>query len=259
MTGGLYHHDVGFGHGVAWWSYGLTECRAVVKYLLLAFWPKPLVFDYGDGLAAGTSAVWPYLAILASLLAITVVALWRSPAVGFAACWFFLILAPTSSVVPIIWQTMAENRMYLPLAALSRSWCSEALPWPDAGRFRFLRSLPRLGRGLRSTQSDYSSEESIWSDTVAKSPTNARAHNNLANAWLNMPGRLNDAVAQYDEALRLRPDYAEAHNNLGNALMSLSGRLHDAIAQYEEALRLRRIIPKCTITWATPCRLHRAV
>ena len=55
--GGLYHRDVGFGHGVAWWSYGLTECRAVVKYLLLAFWPKPLVFDYGDVLAAGATIV----------------------------------------------------------------------------------------------------------------------------------------------------------------------------------------------------------
>ena len=42
-----HHWAVGFGQGVAWWAYGLTECRVVVKYLLLAFWPHPLVFDYG--------------------------------------------------------------------------------------------------------------------------------------------------------------------------------------------------------------------
>ncbi len=54
-----------------------------------------------------------------------------------------------------------------------------------------------------------------------------------------MPGRLNDAIAQYEEALRLQPDSAEAHINLGNAWAQVPGRLKDAIAQYEEALRLQ--------------------
>ena len=54
-----------------------------------------------------------------------------------------------------------------------------------------------------------------------------------------MPGRLNDAIAQYEEALCLQPDYVEAHYNLGNAWSQVPGRLHDAIVQYEEALRLK--------------------
>jgi tetratricopeptide (TPR) repeat protein len=54
-----------------------------------------------------------------------------------------------------------------------------------------------------------------------------------------MPGCLNDAIAQYEEALRLQPDYAEAHNNLGLAWSQLPGRLNDAIAQFEAALRLQ--------------------
>jgi tetratricopeptide (TPR) repeat protein len=54
-----------------------------------------------------------------------------------------------------------------------------------------------------------------------------------------MPGRLNDAAAQFEAALRLQPDFAQAHNNLGDALSKMPGRLNDAIAQYEEALRLQ--------------------
>ena len=54
-----------------------------------------------------------------------------------------------------------------------------------------------------------------------------------------MPGRLNEAIAQCEEALRLEPGFAEAHYNLGNMLSKVSGRLNEAIAQYEEALRLK--------------------
>jgi len=237
---GLRHRNVGFNQGVAWWAYGFTECRAIVKYLLLAFWPAPLVFDYGDRVYSRLSAVWPYAIVLVSLLTATVAALRRSPAAGFAACWFFLILAPTSSIVPIAGQTMAENRLYLPLAGIVALAVLGAFAW--AGRRTLLLfAAVAAGLGLASARrnQDYSSEEAIWSDTVAKNPANSRAHNNLGNAWMKMPGRLEDAIAQYEEALRLKPDYAEAHNNLGNAWMTEPDRLDDAIGQYQEALRLK--------------------
>ena len=44
-------------------------------------------------------------------------------------------------------------------------------------------------------------------------------------------GKLDQAMAQYTEALRLKPDYAEAHNNLGLALAA-QGKLDQAVAQY---------------------------
>jgi protein O-mannosyl-transferase len=58
-----------------------------------------------------------------------------------------------------------------------------------------------------------------------------------------LPGRLPDAITEYEAALRLKPDYVEAHYNLGNALAQLPGRAKDAIAQYEETLRLKPDFP----------------
>ena len=62
------------------------------------------------------------------------------------------------------------------------------------------------------------------------------AHNNIGVALFDQ-GRLEEAMASYREALRLKPDYALAHNNLGIALKT-QGRLEEATASYREALRL---------------------
>jgi tetratricopeptide (TPR) repeat protein len=237
LMAGLQHRSVGFGLGVTWWAYGLTECRVILKYICLALWPHPLIFDYGPYAATPLSGLWPYVLVLVSLLAATVVALRRRPSIGFAACWFFLVLAPASSIIPIAGQPMAENRLYLPLAGVVGLVIFAV--YGLAGR----RALPAFAvvaaaLGLASVQRNraYASELAIWSDTVANNAGNPRAHNYLGNAFSAMPGRINDAVAQYDEALRLEPGYAEAHNNLGAALVTIPGRLEDAIAQYELAV-----------------------
>jgi hypothetical protein len=119
--------SVGFQTGVSWLTYALTELRVVTDYIKLALWPHPLVFDYGSEiLATDLLAVAPYALIIAALLAGVVMVWRRSPMAGFLGGWFFLILAPTSTVVPIAEQPMAESRMYLPLAASVRV-CSGGL------------------------------------------------------------------------------------------------------------------------------------
>jgi len=46
---------------------------------------------------------------------------------------------------------------------------------------------------------------------------NAETHYSLGNA-LAEKGQYDAAIAEYREAIRLKPHYAEAHNNLGMAL-----------------------------------------
>jgi len=56
---------------------------------------------------------------------------------------------------------------------------------------------------------------------------------------LSYAGRLEEAIAECREAIRLKNDYAEAHTNLGYALW-LKGRVEEAIAEYREAIRLKK-------------------
>ena len=62
------------------------------------------------------------------------------------------------------------------------------------------------------------------------------AESGLGNALLHA-NRVPEAIKHFEEALRLRPDRPEVHCNLANVL-SLTGHLPEAISQYEEALRL---------------------
>jgi tetratricopeptide (TPR) repeat protein len=246
---GVQNRGVGFGQGVVWWAYGLAECRIVVKYLLLVLWPHPLVFDYGMFEVPQAARVWPYALVLALLLIVTVWALLRPPtrqgafgkkALGFAGAWFFLILAPTSSIVPLASEPMAESRLYLPLAGVAAF--AVLGTFALAGRWALpVFAVVASALGLTSAQrnEDYSSALALWNDTVAKNPANPRAQNDLGIALAQIPSRLPDAVAHYEEALRLKPDLADAQYNLAVALARIPGRLPEAITHYEQALRLK--------------------
>ena len=76
-----------------------------------------------------------------------------------------------------------------------------------------------------------------YREAIRLKPDDAEAHYNLGIA-LSGQGKLDEAIAEYREAIRLKPDYAEAHYNLGIALDG-QGKLDEAIAEYREAIRLK--------------------
>jgi Flp pilus assembly protein TadD len=216
-------------------SYALTQLKAITLYLKLTLWPHPLALDYGTSTVHGFFSALPYGLVIAPLVVGTVVALRRRPALGFCGAWFFAILAPSSSVVPVATQTMAEHRMYLPLAALLV--LATVGLHACCGR-RALGVLGLLGIALGTLtvarNADYRSELSIWSDTVAKHPENPRAQH-AAGINLFRSGQLPEAIAHFEAVLRLDPRNPQAHNDLAVALAQ-SGRLPEAVSEYEAAL-----------------------
>jgi Tfp pilus assembly protein PilF len=248
LMAGLHNRDVGYSLGITWWGYALTECRAVVQYLCLTVWPHPLILDYGQYAPTGPlAAVAPYALILVVLATGVLFALKRQPAIGFVGAWFFVILAPTSSVVPIGGSPMAEHRMYLPLAAVVTMAVVGAvalgkrlfdrqqgvmLGCVAGGSVTVLLTFLSIQRNQ-----DYNSPVTIWQGTVEKYPNNSRAHYNLGAALLQN-GELQDAIGHLEQAVRIQPDFADAHNSAGVALEQ-AGRVQEAIGHYERALQIR--------------------
>jgi protein O-mannosyl-transferase len=229
----------GPGSGVSWWGYAVTQFPAIVHYLRLCFVPYPLVFDYGTHVELRPLPVLASALLLAILIALTERALVRRPAIGFLGFSFFAILSPSSSIVPVATETMAEHRMYLPLAAVVALVVVGIFRWAGRAAFPVCVAIAALLAGLTWQRNEtYRSEEGIWRDTASRVPGNERAHNNLGFKLSTMPGRMDDAIAEYEEALRIKPDYALAHTNLGTALDGIPGRGAEAITHYREAVRL---------------------
>ncbi len=246
LLGYLMHHSslaavgVGFHEHISWSTYALTELRVVANYLKLAFWPYPLVFDYGSDIwETDPMAVVSYAVIMSTILAGVAIAWLSSRMAGFLGAWFFLILVPTSTVVPIAGQPMAESRMYLPSAA---AVVLLTLGGYALGHRKVFVVLGLVAAGFCALtiqrNFDYRSETAIWENTVARQPQSSRGHSSLGAALAGIPGRMPDALAHCEEAVRLKPDRAEAHNSLAIVLVQIPGRLPEAIAHFEEALRL---------------------
>ena len=118
MWSGPRVHSAGFTSGLHPWTYLLNQTVMITRYLRLAVWPDALVVNYGWPLELALRDVLPYALLITGLLVVTAVALVRRPMWGYLGAWFFVTLAPTSSIVPIVTEVGAERRMYLPLVAL---------------------------------------------------------------------------------------------------------------------------------------------
>ncbi|HEY1764706.1 MAG TPA: tetratricopeptide repeat protein [Opitutaceae bacterium] len=228
---------VGFATDVPWQTYALTQFRAIAHYLRLSVWPHPLVIDYGLKLETPPAILLVDGAIIAVLAGATLVGLWRRTALGFAGAWFFAILAPTSSVVPVATEIIAEHRMYLPLAAVAAvvvAGLHRLLGWRAWPVLALLAAV--LSWVTERRNEDYRSARALWAETVEYAPYNPGAHNNLGAALLAEGDRAG-ATREFTEALRLDPSLAGSLNNLGGVLLQ-EGRVDEAIARYEEAVRI---------------------
>jgi tetratricopeptide (TPR) repeat protein len=235
LAAGLRSRGLGFGLGFSWWDYGLSECWVVIHYFFLSVWPHPLVFDYGTHIVGSVGEALPWAFAVIALAAAAFAAFWRRTLAGFACAWFLVILAPSSSVIPVAFQPMAENRMYLPLAGVVVLFVAAA--WALLGRRSlpvFLAAALALGIGTHLRNRDYRSETAIWSDTVLRRPSNPRARIALGSA-LALEDRHAEAAEQFAAALRIDPGDFEARRNLGLALTHM-GRFDEALRQYRGIL-----------------------
>lgn len=244
--------SAGFALWVTPLVYLANQCRVLPAYLALALWPNPLRLDWGLPEPLVLGDVWAGLVFLVALVGLSLYALWRWPAVGFVGVACFAILAPSSSVVPIVSEVGAERRMYLPLGALLA--LGTCLGWLALARGRGARFGPplvglaalALAGASANRAGDYRDETRLYAAEVRAAPGNARARYNLSRA-LRRAGREDEArtehqaaaraeIAFYSRILPFQPDRAQALGDLAtlNYLVGELARADELCAQVLE-------------------------
>ncbi|MEA3244622.1 MAG: hypothetical protein U9Q74_00555 [Gemmatimonadota bacterium] len=254
IVAGSRAETVGFQLGVPWYRYLYSQAWAVAHYLRLAFWPVGLTIDYGQEPVGGLRGV-PGTIVLTGLLVAIVVAWRRSRPLSFAGAAFFLLLAPSSSVVPIRTEIAAERRFYLALAVvivvaclgvvqlrrwMSRREAADAMRRRAAAVGRQWWLVPAacllLAGATYRRSARYADPVALWRDAVARVPGNARAYHNLARALLHEePPHVDEAESELRRAIAVDSSYLPAWPNLA-AVLRAQGNVAEARRLLEHAV-----------------------
>jgi protein O-mannosyl-transferase len=240
ISNGPRMRSAGFSAGVSPWTYLLDQTTVITRYLRLAVWPRSLVIEYGWPFPATLAGVLPDALLLCALLALTVVAVVRWPRFGFLGVWFFVTLAPASSIVPIATEVGAERRMYLPLiaivvlAVIGASFVTRVGKAGAATALALAAAL--LAAGTWGRNREFESPLVLAETAVERYPTPVGHH--LLGTQLMAAGRDDEAIAELRRALPAAP---RAHYSLATVLLK-QGKLAGAIDEAQAFLRAQPLV-----------------
>ncbi len=240
----LVPETISSGNGV---SFPLRFGNALVSYVTYLWqmiYPAKLAIPY---LYPASSRPWGEVAMaLALLAAISWVAIagWRKrPYFAVGWLWYLGTLVPVIGFVRISYYAHADRYTYLPqiglyilmtwgVADLCRGWRHRRARLGAAATAVLIGLLA----GAYAQTEFWKDSTSLWTHTLACTPENPIAHNNLGFVLANQ-GKLKEAIQHYERALQIKPDHVQALNNLGVAL-AREGKLDEARQPLEQALRL---------------------
>jgi protein O-mannosyl-transferase len=220
-------------------NYFFTQCRVIWMYVRLFFLPFGQNVDPD---IAVSHSLLDHGAIvgLAALVAV-IAAAWiyrkRWPLAAFGVFMFLLLIAPTSSFVPII-DVSAERRMYLPFLGLVLV-CLEFLRRLKISQMAWTGAIIlAICSVLTYRRSEvWANPVALWQDASNKSPRKWRPHFQLASAQYES-GNCQDAAQSLEAASRLEQPSFDLLLDWGLAL-DCAGDWQDALVRLQQSATLQ--------------------
>lgn len=222
----------------------LTEFRVVMLYISLLFFPYPgrLNLDYDFPISHTLLSPATTLLSILGVVFLVVFAVYmakKDRIVSFAILWFLGNLAMESSVIGL--ELVYEHRTYLPsmfvvLAAVLLVHRYVRARWVG---YAVLCAVVLAGSLWTYQRNNvWKDEVSFWQDNVTKSPHKARPRANLGNALAKIK-RYSEAIAQYQESIKIDPNNWVVYNNLGKAFTE-NGQIREAFEQFSKGLEMKK-------------------
>jgi Tfp pilus assembly protein PilF len=220
-----------------------------VHYLSKLVWPFDLVVVYPvphSDLPTRTLLV--DLAVL-GVLTVAAARSWRrSPHITFGWLWYLVTLLPVCGMAAAGIAIKADRFAYVPLMGLfvAGVWDLGALAARSRVRkvaavLAALAAVGALAVIARAQVGVWRNNETLYRHALAATENNFMMHVNLGVA-LEEEGRPDEAMAHYEEALRINPRCANAHYQIGKAA-GMRGDIEAAARHLEQALSLGLRVP----------------
>jgi protein O-mannosyl-transferase len=228
-------------------TYFFTQTRMLWTYVRLFFLPFGQNADPDVAVSHSLleHGAWIALAAWVAVLAAAWIYRKRWPLASFGVFVFLLLIAPTSSFIPIR-DVLAERRLYLPFLGLTLI-CLELL-WRLKLRRRAMIEAPVLLVLMLLTYQRaavWGDPVTLWQDTVAKSPRKVRPRFQLAYAYYEN-NQCSDAAQNYQIAAQLAPPDYPLLVDWGLAL-DCENHSDEAIARLQQATTME---PHDAQAWA---------
>jgi len=261
--------------GVTRWTYLISQPAVILHYLRLSVLPTGQCLDYAWPPVESLRNTWLPFAVVSAAVLVWLATLLKFPRAGFVAAWFFVNLAPRSSLIPRL-DLAVEHRLYLPLAALvvvavlAGQRLRERLErrfsllathrlWKHAPAVIVVLIAVLLGTSTMRRNLDYRSEKALWAATLRVAPHNPRAMTNLGAA-LAAEGYVDEAILLHRQAIAQKSVLQfdqYAWYNLGYAL-TLKRDYAGAAQAFTRAALLRPGFVEALSNLGNCCRiLHR--
>ena len=224
--------------------YLATQTVVLLFYIRLAIFPFGQNLDHGyPYLESLSNAVLPGL-LLTLILAFGAFRLAQRKPSGFLVVSFFLVLAPTSSIVPIS-DLAFEHRMYVPLASLilgAVTWICRSKLWGGNQNYLLIALVCLLTIASIVRCQTWRNEVTLWRDCATKAPHNPRPFSELATA-LAKENRFDEAIENFEVALEIidnPPKNIFIQQKSENRIASRLGKLYFVTGRREMAKELFR-------------------
>lgn len=210
----------------------------IFYYIKLLLFPIPLVADYPSFDFLLMPSLSSYLMPVTGILIWLATRRFLNKAAIFGICWFMVTLLPVLNIVPIIYP-FAERFLYLPAIGFMLFIGNLQMN----GRFLNVRAVLILFTVISFFALSYNrntiwkSEESLWKDTISKSPHSLRASLNMSALLFNKK-EYDSAIEVLKRYLELAPEYHGVFNSMGNAYAGKKDYAN-AIENYEKAISLK--------------------
>ncbi len=216
-----------------------------VTYIRQMLWPVKLSVFYPH--PENNLPIWQITLAGALLAGVTLIALIlrkRCPYIFTGWFWYLIMLFPVIGIFQVGLQGHADRYTYLPQIGLyvAITWAIADLAARRRNRGAVLTCAGAAAIVLLSLvawkQTSYwKNSETLWRHALAVSSSNDVAQAGLGGVLLGR-GKIDEAIGNFQEALRIRPGNAEVHRSLAEALMQ-KGNAVEAISHWEKAVELQ--------------------